>query len=419
MGEELWYYELLMDQVGPVPRSQLESLIDDGILATSDRIRNAASTDWISVADLADKQPSDELDINSFTFASSTDLAEPELEIDQVNLVGDSDLPQATPVSKPTAALEPVTTEPTYFVRSLGHELGPMSLAEVIEMARSGSLSLVDEIRIDDFDWKSVASVSQISAEIATDASGNSSQAGSQTMRRIGATAPPPEVSQSTERSEVAAASPVRTKKKKRKSKEDRLLNEIFEEVFKEDGALNEERLAPNTAPTPVASPPVGQPGHTPSVGAVPPFQNTQAPVAQAPRFVPPKKKRSSSSFELPDPKVLGGIGGGLLVLILLIGGITGTIPIFGMSVDRDEFLSKVIREYPAAYEGEKEGWNAFKSKYFETSRELVQQIRNDPEAGRMKDAAGHAYHLLAISWDFKEKIPDTFEKLKKSYFGG
>lgn len=119
------------------------------------------------------------------------------------------------------------------------------------------------------------------------------------------------------------------------------------------------------------------------------------------------------------DFKMVGGIGAGLLVVVLLVGGLTGMIPIFSFGVNADEFLATVIREYPAAYEGEAEQWKLFKEKHFSTARKLVQQIGNDPSAGRMKDAANNAYQLLAISWDYKDRIPEAFEKLRKGYIGG
>ena len=49
MSEQLWYYELLMEEFGPVPLADVQQLIADGVLSDSDRVRADSTEDWLSL----------------------------------------------------------------------------------------------------------------------------------------------------------------------------------------------------------------------------------------------------------------------------------------------------------------------------------------------------------------------------------
>ena len=171
MRSEPWFYELLMQEFGPTQAAEVRQLVEDRTLGPNDRVRPASSSTWISVtefmsmapwsdvAEIADVAEIDErhlqLDIDSFNLeGNSAGRPNADLDIDAFNLQGngDSPLPVAVNSHRPVSAPEAEPDEddepaPNYFVRSLGHELGPLTQEALIEMAHAGAFSLGYEIR--------------------------------------------------------------------------------------------------------------------------------------------------------------------------------------------------------------------------------------------------------------------------------
>ena len=109
-----------------------------------------------------------QLDIDSFNLeGNSSGGPNPDLDINAFNLQGnlDSPLPVAANSHRPVSAPEAEPDEddepaPNYFVRSLGHELGPLTQESLIEMAHAGAFSRGDEIREGDHGkWIAIESI--------------------------------------------------------------------------------------------------------------------------------------------------------------------------------------------------------------------------------------------------------------------
>ncbi|MEZ6124494.1 MAG: DUF4339 domain-containing protein [Planctomycetaceae bacterium] len=215
------------------------------------------------------------------------------------------------------------------------------------------------------------------------------------------------------------AAGPVKAKRKPKK--EDEFLKEIFSEVFTEDGAVRDpsERAAqapPTSAARTSIPEPLSESGAVPSsepVAAQPAtdtaaqsWQNPSsgagagfgggmsgmngmgsaggfgAAAAAAPRpaYTPPPRpvsKSSGSGFELPEPKVLGMIGGGIAAVLLVVGMFMGFVPGLGMNTEAP--LRAFAQEYQQMSQGpiSPADWKAFGDRIRPQAREIVKYLNS------------------------------------------
>lgn len=445
MAEQRWFYEMLAEEFGPVTVTAIEQLVADGMLSATDRVRPSESGEWITVAEFPTavnaaslEQPDDrhsELDIDSFSFESSPDAPEDELDIDSFNLIGDSDSPQPV-VTNPHKATEPADDEdeedfePTFFVQSLGQVLGPLTQEELVEMACAGSLSRGDEIREgEDSRWIAVEAIPGLGAEILRQEA---------TLPQAKTTSPKPaEKKKSGTRKRPSASNPKsksKRRKRKKKAKTDDFLQEIFAEVFTDDGKVREDRIAAAAAaaapPSPVPNPAAmsGDAGsQVPAMNAAAPGMSAAAsspaaftkPVARRPAKAA-KASRSSPGFEMPEPKVLGIIGGGLAVILIIVGGYMGVLPGFG--VDPESFFREFAAEYPKMKAGSAEEWKVFKSEQSVTARGIARglapSVATDPEAKRFQRVALLVTKIVNISQTDAEKHTEAFTEFNKMLAG-
>lgn len=449
MVERQWFYEMLAEEFGPVTETELEQLVADGILSATDRVRPNTSSEWITVADfpaaaleMSQQQGDDrhsDLDIDSFSFESPSDTATNSLDIDSFNLHGDSDSPQPV-VANRHKPIEPEDEEeedfePTFFVQSLGQILGPLTQDELVEMACAGSLSRGDEIREgEDSRWIAVEAIPGLGEEILRQEA---------TLKQTSATPvetlPKKKASDQKRPASKPKARP-KSRKRKKKAKTDEFLQEIFAEVFTEDGKVREDRVAaaPAAAAAPVgnsltdtgsmASP--AEPSMAPAMNAAVPGMSAapSAPPAftrPTPQKAPKRAANSSSGggFEMPEPKVLGIIGGGLAVVLILVGGFMGIIPLPGFGVDPESFFKEFAAEYPKKKAGSAEEWKQFKvdtSAVARTiARDLAPTVGTDPKAKRFQRAALLVSKLVGIDQADNEKHTEVYGEFNKMLVGG
>ena len=417
MSQQKWFYELLSEEFGPVTSEQIRELVLDGTLSASDRVRQENSDTWITAAEVpdesADSGEAEELtDLSELNFSfedSGSGDAPPadQPDIDAFNIQGDSEAP-APPAADNSYAGGEAQTEPEYYVDSLGHVLGPMPLEELIRMADGGVLTESDKIRegadgswMSPLDMDAVAAAVQMAGSTADDTH-SQPDIGAGTARRIQIQQTDVDAVAESTNSETESAGDVaapaepppqesgdskpgkdsKRKKKKKKGKKDEFLQEIFSEVFTDEGKVREDRLssegstaaaAAGTAPSPAApaaapaapaaaaatpaapsvpvpaaastaSPPPGMPPSPPQSAAPSP-----PPAAPPPRpaFTPPaKRKKAGMSFSAPDPRTLGIVGGVVVLILVIVGGATGMFYVPGFAPDTVAYLKSVTDEY-------------------------------------------------------------------------
>ncbi len=448
-----------------MPLADVQQLIADGVLSDSDRVRADSTEDWITVVDLptaaeaiavsaqaagvadaaTDDDRHDDLDIDSFSFENNpaeeqeTNAPGGDLDIDSFNLAGDSDSPQpvVTNPHKPIEEEEEEEDESIFFVQSLGEIWGPLTQEELVDMACSGSLSRGDEIREgEDGRWIAVEAIPGVGEEILRQ------QAIIEAETKDGGA---PKKKKTPPKKRPRKKKPTaKRRKRKKKAKPDEFLQEIFAEVFTEDGKVREDRAAAPAPPPPIAGTAVpGGAGVTPgatvapaagipaagmtgasSVSAPPPMAAASAKPAFAKPKPPAKPRRSSGgggmSFSMPEPKVLGIIGGGVVVLLLIVGAFMGGLPGFG--VNPETLFKDFATEYASAQKGSPEDWLQLRQNFAGSARslatDLAPQVGTDPNAHKQYRAAVMIMKILARRQD-DESITELYAEFDKVLVGG
>lgn len=146
-----WYYQLLMEEFGPVSATAVRQLLKDGTLSPTDLVRAEDSADWISASSI----PTSAADLIDEPEAIS-DLSELAFNFEDAGVSERRAAPvvNSAPVANElaTAVLAPA---PQYYTQSVGQILGPMSFADLIGMAESGALDHGDLVRFgEEGEWK-------------------------------------------------------------------------------------------------------------------------------------------------------------------------------------------------------------------------------------------------------------------------
>ena len=466
-----------MQEFGPTQAAEVKQLVEDRTLGPNDRVRPASSSTWISVtefmsmapwsdvAEIADVAEIDErhlqLDIDSFNLeGNSAGRPNADLDIDAFNLQGngDSPLPVAVNSHRPVSAPEAEPDEddepaPNYFVRSLGHELGPLTQEALIEMARAGAFSRGDEIREGDHGkWIAIESITGGSDdsvdssidnsspdESSPDESSTGDSSAGQKQSLASGTASRKKASRLKQSKSQPGGKPA--VKKKRKPKKDEFLQEIFAELFTEDGKLKENRTASPVASATAAVAAQANPtdgavssatsGNSVSSGGlaatVPMAASTGSwsPPSQASQFSSPQpqfrpSKPSSKSGGGLNPMVLGIAGG--VVAVLLIAGLvySGVFTPMKPAPDGKGLCQDFIDEYAAADKGSESDWKAFREKFSEPSRQLARELAphagTNPEAKRQLMVAVQIYAIFGRGWPDKEGRQKLFDEMVEAW---
>ena len=488
MGQ-LWYYEQGGSTEGPLEIDQLRALISDGTLSDDSQVKSETMQDWVSVSSLRDEidavgEPNaasmdNELDdrnsglnIDDFNLESGGDSPEEDLpDIDSFVVAGDNDSPKPEFVSshKPKdPEPEPEEEAEEFLVRSLGMTLGPLTYDEIVDMARTGSLTKGDEIKVGESEWIAVESIAQVSTAVEESSAGSSTESTAEDSTAGTKSSRSGKTRKKASRKSSAGKSSAGRKRRRKKKKKDEFLAEIFAEVFTEDGKVRHERTAAAAAPAApaaamgdAANPQMAagaQPGMAAGgmgsgagmqAGAMaaggaaaggmngmngmgsPDYASQQAahpafkapPKSKAKPKAKAKKSKGGQSFEMPEPKVLGMIGGGVLAAIILIGGFTGILPIPGFGVDPDTFFKEVAEVYPIFAAGDKAKWKTFHEDYGSTAADLMQSLaesaKSDATAKRHYNAAKAVVKLTGQPHHFKEGQKEAFREFQKILVGG
>ena len=170
-----WYYQLMIEEFGPVPAEQLRELLNSGTLSDGDLVRRESSDVWIPVSDLRSSLFADEGSDSGSLNQEIGDLSELAFEFEDSGpttrrgaYAEDSaaDAPQSVETFRPAAQISTSTTSsrpmtpPTeipqraqeeineeWFCESLGHVMGPMSFEELIELGKGGALDANDRVK--------------------------------------------------------------------------------------------------------------------------------------------------------------------------------------------------------------------------------------------------------------------------------
>ena len=393
-------------------------------------------------------------------YGSGSGDDEPDIDGFVIEGDSDSDLPH---VRRQPVEVDDEPEPAEYYVSSLGQLLGPMPLTELVGMADSGALSETDRVRKGETgQWIDAQTINQVAASfllsIDRDDMSGAATMSAATARRIQSPSRPAGAETAAEAAQTDAAKPVpvspspkkkqtgesedaatdvgRKKKRKRTGKKDPFLEQIFAEVFTEDGEVREDRK-PVGQPVPAMAPTPNEPvagGMGMSSAASMGASSGAASPASPPRM-PPRRmarpKKSGGGLSIPSlsvsPKMLG-IGGGLLAVVLLLGAFMGgfvSLPAFeGAPPDAREFLTAVTKEYEDMEGKVKEGdWKVFRKKVQDTGRRINRSFLKmggsiTPEQNKLRKAVGKFTALVMCKHDDKTGQRKQFNLFKATLEG-
>jgi hypothetical protein len=408
-----WYYQVFSEDFGPVDESQIHELTSEGTLGADDKVRREDSSDWMTVRE----------------FQASTGAVSDPLEIGDLSELSfsfeDTGAAPTAPAAVTAPEVETVTAAgPQHFVQSLGQILGPVDIDEIVEMLKSGTIDGSDEVKIGvDGEWQPLISIPELAA-VLLDMTEHLPSEDPQYSREdrlksraaaaaaYAATEAPAPMDQSSE-SDAAASNPIESdtaanidsltdskggnrkaqksatgsksraaaanaRQAKTKKVEDKVLNDIFDEVFAEEPKPSRATGSASGSAA-FARAATGEPSAAAPAEREAPSQNppTSAPMT-AFASSPPTSTPAPRSFPSPKPtpKSKGSGGGGLAGLIKPIaigGGVVGLLAAVWFLIlpmlkgDTSNYLKRIsatMAEYDALGTAPTEdAWKAFAMK--------------------------------------------------------
>ncbi|MEZ6059047.1 MAG: GYF domain-containing protein [Planctomycetaceae bacterium] len=452
-----WYYQMLGEEFGPVPESEIRQLIDIGTLSDDDLIRRENQRNWMAASQMqtaatvssSGDEPAELGDLSelSFSFEEASELPEIEddsslLQMDEIKFEDETTRPQARPKS---SVVETAEESDSWYYDSMGDVMGPMSMRMLIRMAEKGMLGESDKVRSGESgDWTIATDVPELAASFLSSLetqdvppSRAKTTAPAKTERPSKKSPTGSEHSKSGRPARPAPRSEAGRKpgRKKKKSAAADVSEDLFNEVFSEESPAPRSTMA---AKAPVLSEATEAadteiepaPKHSPAAAsAIPSNSPMQSIVAAAsekslPKKKPPKQKREFSvpSFNMPEPKTLG-IGAGVLVVVLLIAGFfTGTISLsmLGFSPNAKSALTRFRTEYKAlaASSISNDSWKAFGDRVRPVLRQVQDAIganesrtTEDEMYGR---ACGVMLRLVNVRASDSEKQAEIFKEFEE-----
>jgi GYF domain 2 len=293
-----WFYQLLSEEFGPVESRTVVELHRNGTLGAGDLVRRDQEQDWLplnSTSLLVDAAVEsdgavdlEDLSELSFEFEENASAPQPETPVSQSSddaAAAIDDLSELSfefeenaPVelNRRAAAAEIPTGDEDddedddehFWYQSLGQTMGPMALADLIQVAEAGGVSEDDLVRVgDEGEWQVASSVEEVQAAIlssrfAEESAPQDKWISPATAARLGNASivrpdkgskekergePVDQEQKSTERHREPSKKKKKGKKRgRRKKTDDAVLSEIFDEVFSEEdkttsnaGAMN------------------------------------------------------------------------------------------------------------------------------------------------------------------------------------
>ncbi len=418
-----WYYDLMGEVFGPVTWQQILESVSAGLLSDSDRVRPEAANTWQTIASVGSDaatpstdspeqlQVVDSLDDilmedASMVAASVPSTAKMQSPHKPAPFRPDPVQPiQSQPIQAQPIQAQPIPAQPQYFVEMFGTVMGPMEFAELAAMITDHQVAATDQARSADSDiWRPVNQFPELQATLAAvpQMPVEPAPQPAPKLRPAAAAQPALEKQQLPQSLPVAESKPsdgadftlsptatlseaealaeaekrrrmeergnrpaARRRRKKSNAETpqyDPIMQEIYEEVFKDrdqqdSGAPGQARPAAAVASTPAASSPAAAAtapstavpasaaaltSSMPANTAVSLPSGHVAPTALPPAFSMPTAKptlsgprlssgKSSSSFQLPDPKILGIGAGGTAIVGLIAALAMGWISLPGI----------------------------------------------------------------------------------------
>jgi len=199
-----WYYQLMIEEFGPVNAEQLRELLECGTLSDGDLVRQESSEIWIPISDVRESLFADD-DSRSFN-EEIGDLSELAFEFEDSGPTTrrgayaedvDADISPSIETSTPVAptsssatsssatSSRPVSSPPAtpppesrqqareehkeeWFCESLGQVMGPMSFEELIELGKGGALDANDRVKCGERGlWKIVEQLPSVMRAVA------------------------------------------------------------------------------------------------------------------------------------------------------------------------------------------------------------------------------------------------------------
>ena len=176
-----WYYQMLMEEFGPVTVEQLRDLFEEGTLSEADLVRSETSGTWMTFAVVKRSLFADAGDRPVAAMEEIGDLSELAFEFeDSGPTIRRGAYPQESVEVAPPVSMEPVAVSrmqsPTqiaadsvspfsssrvpvsqtensdqpaeeWFCQSFGQVLGPLTFDELIGLGESGALDVSDRVR--------------------------------------------------------------------------------------------------------------------------------------------------------------------------------------------------------------------------------------------------------------------------------
>lgn len=311
-----WYYQLLMEEFGPVSGEELIELFNSGTLSDDAQVRED-SGDWLPLGDaLADLQSSATSEGDSAEEIS--DLSELAFEFEDSgptktrNVSGRSQGQSATPevVSPAPAMASPVRSVATaspgdqpaapaivasdaWYYMSFGHMMGPMSFDALQALAQTGVITSEDAVRCGTGGgWRRAKNLPRLAIAMAIaqtsvvppgqtigssgsigtvdEASANADGDPSQTQAMDAQGSTSEANGDTSAKEEAKGKSPRRKGDKKRVRTQEELPDDVFDDIF-----------SSSTSPTPPMSRP---PASTATSSSNAPVEADSKPVPEAPR---------------------------------------------------------------------------------------------------------------------------------------
>ncbi len=191
-----WYYQLMIEEFGPITAEQLRELLECGTLSDGDLVRQESSEIWIPISDVRQSLFTDGSDNSPSLNEEIGDLSELAFEFEDSgpttrrgayaeDVVADASLSMQkstpiAPISSSATSSRPVTPPPEspqqareelreeWFCESLGQVMGPMSFEELIELGKGGALDANDRVKCGERGiWKIVEQLPSVMRAVA------------------------------------------------------------------------------------------------------------------------------------------------------------------------------------------------------------------------------------------------------------
>ena len=436
--DSLWYYRVLGREYGPVDLDELARLIDQGRLSPLDQVRSNCGLRSMSVqaalnASGADDRTTDlvddrsELGINDIVIEKSSRVDPGSSHTNPAKG------PQAVTVTQPAADTSE-SAEEKFYLRSGDTTIGPLSSAALSRMADAGKISAHDWIGSDaDAKWQLAEEHPLVMAATLITTSVRQEPEDFDVDERLLSE------NQSVSEPQRKTSKPRRKSPKKKKgqrrprsagayAREDKQLEEIFDEVFGEEDTRQAPSHQQHSSTTAVTARPeitnrsTSEIAETLQAGstAVKPLSIPQKPLWTPP--APAKKPKSGSLLSGFQAKYLV-IAAGIAVVIGLGTLLPGVVSAFiGQSLPDQALVKTKLSELAGRYDQaatSADKWKEFGEEVRSVTKEWINSYRTNtgsrtPRDIELQEATTALVQLVNSRMDDKKKHKTFLKKIEE-----